>query len=89
MSRNTLSPTYTSGEKIEPGDRVLYHGERGRVEFVAIPEDPEMKWYAEQYGNGCMILAPSFGRVFVTECCQDEDLRFLSRADPLHKRLTV
>ena len=79
------APTYSSGEKIEAGDHVLYHGERGRVEFVATPEGSDMKWYAEQYGTGCMILAPSFGRVFVTECCQDEDLRFLSRGDPLQR----
>ena len=81
MSRTTLPPTYPSGEEIRRGDRVLYHGEQGRIEFVATPEDPETKWYVEQYGSGCMILASSFGRVFVTECSQDEGLKLLSRGD--------
>ena len=67
MSRATPSPTYTSGEEIQPGDQVIYHGERGQIEFVAVPEDPDTKWYFEEYGSSCMILAPSFGRVFVTK----------------------
>ena len=71
-----------SGEEIQPGDHVLYHGECGKIEFVAIPDDPVAKWYFEQYGSGFMILASSFGRVFVTEGNQDEDLQLLSRSDP-------
>ena len=81
MSQSTPPPTYPSGEKIQPGDHVLYHGERGRVEFVATSEDPETKWYVEQYCGGCMMIAPGFGRVFVTDSCNDEDLQFLSRSD--------
>jgi hypothetical protein len=46
-----------------------------------------MKWCVEQYGFGCMILAPSFGGVFVSESCQDEDLQFLSRGQPAAKGL--
>jgi hypothetical protein len=44
-----------------------------------MPDDPDTKWYVEQYGNGCMILTPGFGRVFVPQA--DADLQFLSRDD--------
>jgi hypothetical protein len=70
-------PIYSSGEEIQKGDHVLYHGEPGHVEFVAKPGDTETGWYVERFGGGCMILAPSFGRVFVSH--PDEDLEFLSR----------
>jgi hypothetical protein len=73
--------TYSSGE-VRSGDRVLYHGEPGQVEFVAKRGDPETSWYVEQFGGGCMILAPSFGRVFLSEA--EEDLEFVARdARPL------
>jgi len=86
MSSTTPPPLYSSGEEILPGDHVLYHGERGSIEFIATPGDPETEWYVRQCGVGCMILAPSFGRVFVTETGQDEDLQFLSRVDPRLKK---
>jgi hypothetical protein len=69
--------TYFSGEEIRSGDHILYHGEPGHVEFVAAHEDPETVWYVEQFGGGCMILAPSFGSVFISEA--DEDLEFVAR----------
>jgi hypothetical protein len=69
-------PAYTSGEDIRPGDDILYHGERGKVEFVAVPD--------EQYGSGCMLLVPSFGRVFVATPGQDEVLEFLERGELRH-----
>lgn len=72
--------TYSSGEEIQTGDHIVYHGEAGTVEFVAQLEDPETSWYVEQYGGGCMILAPSFGRVFVSK--PDEDLELVSRNNP-------
>jgi hypothetical protein len=75
-----MSATYSSGEEIQSGDQVLYHGEPGRVEFVAKLGDCETGWYVEQFGGGCMILAPSFGRVFVSKT--DEDLEFVSRDAP-------
>jgi hypothetical protein len=77
----TTPATYSSGEEIQPGDNVLYHGECGKVEFVAVPGDPDTKWYVEQHGCGCMILTPDFGRVFVTNGNEDEDLQFLSRGE--------
>jgi hypothetical protein len=59
----TPPPTYLSGEEIRPGDHVLYHSERGKIEFVAIPDDPDTEWYFEQYGRGYMIFAPGFGQL--------------------------
>jgi hypothetical protein len=76
------APTYSSGEAIEPGDHITYHGERGKVELVALPEDQNTMWYIEHHGTGCMLLVPSFGRVFVTETDADEDLAFLARGEP-------
>ena len=83
MPRSKI-PAYTSGEDIRPGDYILYHGERGKVEFVAIPDDPNTDWYLQQYGSGCMILVPSFGRVFVVTLDKDEDLEFPERGDLRH-----
>ena len=47
--------------EIQSGDRILYHGEPGQVEFVAKRGDPETDWYIQEFGGGCMILTPSFG----------------------------
>jgi len=74
-----MSLAYTSGEEIRADDRILYHGEPAQVEFVAQAGDPETHWYVEQFEGGCMILAPSFGRVFVSKA--DEDLEFVGRGD--------
>ncbi len=74
--------TYRSGEEIQAGDGVLYHSEPGRIEFVAKADDPDTAWYVEQYGGGCLILAPSFSSVFVSDPHADEDLEFVSRPGP-------
>lgn len=73
-----MSLTYSTGEEVRWGDSILYHGESGRVEFVADRAHPETGWYVEQFGGGCMILTPSFGRVFVRET--DEEMEFVARA---------
>lgn len=75
-----MSLAYSSGEEIQSGDRILYHGEPGQVEFVAKRGNSETDWYVERFGGGCMILAPSFGRVFISEA--DEDLEFVGRDVP-------
>jgi hypothetical protein len=74
-----MSLRYGSGEEVQTGDRVLYASEPSRIEFVARVEDPDTAWYVEQYGGGCMLLTPSFGRIFVSDPHQDEDLEFVSR----------
>jgi hypothetical protein len=58
---------YSTGEEIQSGDRIVYHGEPSQVEFIAERGDPETGWYVEEFGGGFMLLAPSFGRVFVSE----------------------
>lgn len=70
---------YESGEEVQTGDQVRYANEPARIEFVATADDPETVWYVEQFGGGCMILTPSFGRVFVSKPHEDEDLEFVSR----------
>lgn len=73
---------YGSGEEIQAGDRVLYASEPSQIEFVATAENSDTAWYVEQFGGGCMILAPSFGRVFVSDPQSDEDLEFVCRQQP-------
>jgi hypothetical protein len=75
--------TYQSGQEIRKGDRVIFHGEPGEIEFVADPEvsDPETDWYAQEYGGGVMILEPKqFGRCFLAKTDTAEDLEFVSRS---------
>lgn len=82
-----MSLTYMSGEEIRAGDRILYHGESGRIEFVAKRGEPApqrdsvLEWYIEQFGGGCMVNAPNWGRIFVTD--PNEDLEFVARGGPL------
>jgi hypothetical protein len=75
---------YQSGEEIKKGDRVLFHGEPGEVEFVVdgSNEDPALDWYLQEFGGGVMIREPKhFGSVFVraTSLQETEDLELLSR----------
>jgi hypothetical protein len=74
---------YPSGQDVKPGDRILYHGEPGEVEFVVADRtgDPSKDWYLEQFpGGGFMITAKGFGSVFLGEDDIDEDLEFVSRS---------
>jgi uncharacterized protein (TIGR00661 family) len=75
---------YRSGETIMKGDRVLFHGEPGEVEFIVdrIVGDPEMDWYMQR-GPGVMVREPKvFGRVFISDTERTEDLVFLARGKP-------
>jgi hypothetical protein len=76
---------YQSGEEIENGDRVLFHGEGAEVEFVACdPGDPTTDWFLQEFGGGVMIADPKVsGRTFIPAGRLDEyeDLEFVSRAD--------
>ncbi len=74
---------YQSGEEIECGDHVLYHGEQGQIELVAAEKvwNDAIDWYIEKYpGGGIMLDADNFGHVFLTEEDIDEKLEFVSRA---------
>jgi hypothetical protein len=73
---------YQSDEEIKKGNRVLFHGEPGAIEFVADPlvKDPETEWYVQEYGEGVMVVEPKvFGRAFLSRTDKAEDLIFVSR----------
>jgi hypothetical protein len=76
---DTMPLNYRSGEEVQAGDRILYASEPGTIEFVASANNPETAWYVEQFGGGCMILSSCFGRVFVSDPHDDEDLEFVAR----------
>jgi hypothetical protein len=73
---------YQSGEFIEQGDRVLYHGDPGQLEFVVneLTGDPAMDWHFRTNGRGVMVAEPKhFGRLYITDVEHDEDFVFVSR----------
>lgn len=75
---------YQSEIEIKKGDRVLFHGEPGEIEFVASRVgDPDTDWFVQEYGGGVMILEPKvFGRAFISadQLPETEDLQFVARA---------
>ena len=80
------TPRYRSGEPIQSNDRITYNDEPGTVEFVATTGVPGYEWFVEQYPphGGVMLLVPSFGRLFISELADDEDLVFVSRSPQGH-----
>jgi hypothetical protein len=81
---HSLVLRYRSGEEIEEGDHVHFHGNPAEVALVACDaNDPEAAWYMKEYGGGVMVsdLMVS-GRNFHPEKQLDkyEDLEFVSRA---------
>ena len=73
---------YQSGEEVKCGDRVLFHGEAGRIEFVAdaAVQDNDSAWYVQEYGGGVMIIEPRSTRTFLTNTEDAEDLFFVARS---------
>lgn len=73
---------YQSGEEVHQGDHILFHDEPGEVEFVTarLGDNPEHDWYIREFGGGVSITSPSFGRVFISEIDDTEDLVFVSRS---------
>jgi hypothetical protein len=74
---------YQSREEIRKGDRVLFHGEPGEIEFVAenTVGDPVVDWNIKENGPGVMIVEPKFfGHVYVRDIENKDDLLFVSRA---------
>jgi hypothetical protein len=49
---------YQSAEEIRKGDRVLYDGEPGEIEFVAdrLTGDSELDWFVNEHGGGVMFV---------------------------------
>jgi hypothetical protein len=81
--RSLVTLSYISGEHIEAGDRIRYHGDAGHVEFVATARtgDPAQDWFITEFpGGGVMIWAEGFGSVFLESDGIDDFLEFVSRA---------
>ena len=85
----TMPFRYQSGEAIKEGDRVLWAGQPGEVEFVADPiQEPDHWFIREDSDGGVMIreLEPhAFGRVLLPTPGDDEDLIFVSRRSGLEE----
>ena len=63
------------------GDRILYHGEPGEVEFIADGTDPETDWFVKELGVGVMVTDKESGSTYISPPCPDwEDVEFVSRA---------
>jgi hypothetical protein len=75
---------YQTGEEIHRGDRVTYGDNPGVIELVveALTGEPEEDWLFETNGAGIMVAERKvFGRVFLHDPHEDEDLRFVGRAE--------
>ena len=72
---------YRSGEAIEAGDYVLWHGDPATIELIADPAIDPADWFVTEYGGGVMINPPM---VFIDAASlpADEDLDFVARARP-------
>ena len=77
-----MPPSYPSGEAIRKGDRIRYGGDAAVVDFVADADAPDdaTTWYIEQFGGGCMIVTEQWGRIFLHETEDEEDLELVSRS---------
>ena len=75
---------YRSGEQIQKGDHVLFHGNPATVELVALDRNhPEHAWYVQELGGGVLVFDPmSSGSTFIPreDLPEYEDLEFVSRA---------
>lgn len=74
--------TYESGEDIQAGDRIRYHGEQGIVDFVVTHAsgDERLDWFLQEYpGGGVMIVAAGFGNVFLGVDDLGDFLEYVSR----------
>ncbi|MGB8458572.1 MAG: hypothetical protein WCE50_12685 [Candidatus Acidiferrum sp.] len=62
---------------------MTFHGEPGEIEFVVDRHtgDPALDWYMKEFGGGAMVLeSKHFGRAFLQEAQDEEDLIFVARA---------
>ena len=74
---------YHTGEEIHRGDRVTCGGNAGVIELIveASTGEPEEDWLFETNGAGIMVAEPKvFGRVYLHDPHEEEDLRFVARA---------
>jgi hypothetical protein len=76
---------YRSGEQIQRGDHVFFHGNPAEIELVAFdPNDPEQAWHVREFGGGVLVSDPMCsGRTFIPRdsLSEYEDLEFVSRSE--------
>jgi hypothetical protein len=74
---------YLSGEEIQKGDRVRFHGQPAEIDFPASDlDDIDHAWFVLQYGGGVMVRDPLIsGCTFVPvdQLKNYEDLKFIAR----------
>jgi hypothetical protein len=80
-----MSIFYQSGEQVRTGDKIVYGGSPGQVEYVVeVPTgDPAMDWHLTHSPNGGIMLKTiAMGFVFLPDdqVADDEDLDFVSRS---------
>jgi hypothetical protein len=64
------------------GDHVLLQSEPGVIEFVAAPDTNPGDWYVKEHGGGVMIIEPKvFGRLFISDTANYEDLELVSSCE--------
>jgi hypothetical protein len=85
LNGGSMPIVYQTGEQVLTGDRIVYGGSPGHVEFVVEGPtgDPGMDWHLTHSSNGgFMIETIAMGRVFLDadQVADDEDLDFVSRA---------
>jgi hypothetical protein len=74
--------SYASGEEISEGDRIMYFGDFGYVEFIVLEMTGNQlrDWYLQRHSEGgLMVNTGRFGRVFISAPAIDDDLVLLSR----------
>jgi hypothetical protein len=75
---------YASGELVHLGDVVEYDGHRAEIELAVddTSVDADSSWLFRTHGPGVMLREPAvFGRVYLTNVHDDEDLVFVGRKD--------
>ena len=61
---------YKSGQEIQKGDKVLFHGEPAEIECVVdgLTGDAVLDWNMRENGPGVMIHEPKFfGHVYIRD----------------------
>jgi hypothetical protein len=81
--RHKLPFTYQTGDNVREGDKIVFQGEPGQVEFVASASSgtPEQKRYAEQHPKGILITTAKGSSIFLTNDHDVKDLVFISREE--------
>ena len=69
---------YQSGETVEAGDFIRWHGDDGIVLFV-VGDLPADDWYRQEFGHGAMLEVQGAGRVLEQEIASREDIEFVDR----------